>query len=96
MSFLDMLPGAQEKLEQMQLKLKDVHCRVEVENGAIHAVFDGNGNMVDLGIHEELDQEDLEDLILVLVNKGVEAARLIAEEERNILTKDLLGGLGGL
>lgn len=96
MSFLDMVPGAQEKMEALDAKLKNVQCKVEVENGLITAVFNGNGNLVDVKIKEELDFEDIEDLMCVLINKGIEKAKEIEAYEKDLMTKELLGGFGGL
>lgn len=88
-----------EQLEASKQKMAEM--RFTVEKDGIAVTTDGNRNIMDLSISDELmtpdRKEELEDLLLVVLNEATEKAEAGASEAMKGLTDGLMpGGLGGL
>ncbi|MEM6963579.1 MAG: YbaB/EbfC family nucleoid-associated protein [Bacteroidota bacterium] len=102
--FGDLLGNMEEKQKQMQEKLKDIHVSGESGNGAVKVVANANQQIINISVSKEIidpdDPEQLEDLLMVAVNRALEQAAEKAGIESQKMINDMmppgLGGLGGL
>lgn len=92
--FGDMMSQMNEMQEKMrqQLALKEFSCTVG--NGAVTVVCNGQRQLTNISLHpSKLDMEDteeLEDLLLVAINRVLEDAAAYEAEQAGNMTKDLL------
>ena len=102
--FGDMFGPMEEMQKAMQEKLSQVQVTGEAGDGAVKAVANGLRMLVDISIDKAqvdlTDTEELQDLIVIAVNRAMEAA---AEEEAKAsqdMIKDIMppgmSGLGNL
>ena len=87
------------RLEEMQAELANKRYAGEAGGGAVHAVVDGRGNLVDIKIQPQAanDVELLEDMIKAAVGVAVRKSRQGAQDEMAKLTGGLnIPGLGDL
>lgn len=100
-----MLGNMMEKLQQMQQKMEESKRRLdnitvegEAGSGAVKAQFTGNRKLKSINIQQNLlsleSKEELEDLILVAVNRGLEQAERVWEAEMKNSASGMLPGLG--
>ena len=99
--FGDLLGDMQSKQQALQEKLAQIEVEGESGNGAIKITANGNKEIVNISIDQnkiELnDVEELEDLILIAINRALGEATKKAEEESQSLISDMLPpGFGGL
>lgn len=90
---LDGLMGdLQKKQEDLKLKLADIKIHEEIENGAIQVSANANGTIENISIVEALlqDKEQLEDLLLVVINNTLQAAKASEQEASQSLISDML------
>ena len=87
-----------EKLQAMQQSMGESKVRlanitVEVKAEGVTVVIDGNRKVRDIRIEDAIlsDKEDLQDLLVVAVNKAIEAADKANEAEMAAKARDLLG-----
>jgi nucleoid-associated protein EbfC len=85
--FGDMLGKLQEmkqKMEETKQRLNTITVKGESAGGDISVTANGNKQIVNISIKEELmkgEKEELEDLLLVAVNRALEQAENIHETE---------------
>lgn len=82
--------GMMEKLQQMQQQTEEIKQRLdhitvsgEAENGKIKVDITGNRKVKNIHIDESLlaDKEELEELMLIAVNRAIEQADHVNETE---------------
>jgi hypothetical protein len=100
--FGNLLGDLQQKQAAMQEKLAAITVEAEAGDGAVRVTAGADLRIINLSIDpskvDVSDREALEDLLLVAVNRALEAAKARAAVETNNLLKDMLpmGGLGDL
>jgi len=96
----DKLMAAQQKADEIKKRLDTVSIFADVEGGAIRVTATANKTITSIEIEEdffkETDKEALEELLLTAVNKVMLQAEEVSAAEMQAVTKDMLGGLGGM
>ncbi|UKT63617.1 YbaB/EbfC family nucleoid-associated protein [Pedobacter mucosus] len=96
----DKLFAAQQKAEEIKKRLDTVSVFGEVENGAIKITATANKAITGVSIDEEFfknaDREEVEELLLVAINKALASAEQVSATEMQSATQDMFGGLGGM
>jgi DNA-binding YbaB/EbfC family protein len=96
---------AKKKVEEARQKLGDISVAGESGNGRVKIIADANRRVKDVTIQGELsefDKDELEDLLAVAINKAIENANAVQEEELTAAAKEVMpnmpgmGGLGNL
>ena len=96
----DKLMQAQQMAGEMKKKLDAIAVTGSAEGGKI--TVNANGNkviqsvLIDEDFFKEADKEQLEELLVTAINKAMEQADNLNQSEMAAMTKDMLGGLGGL
>ncbi len=99
--FGDLLGDMQEKQNAIKEKLAEITVEAEAGDGAIKILANANKEILNISINKEAvsleDTEELEDLLLVAINRVIELAVEKEKSETQNLIKDMLPpGLGGL
>jgi DNA-binding protein YbaB len=96
----DKLMAAQQKADEIKKRLDLISVYGEVEGGAIKVTATANKSITAIEISEDFykdsDKEELEELLQTAVNKALAQAEQVSAAEMQNMTKDMLGGLGGL
>ena len=96
----DKILEAQQKAGEVKKRLDAITVTGTAEGGKVTVSANGNRKVLSITIDEELvkdaDKEQLEDLLLVAVNKALEQAENINQREMAAMTQQMLGGMGGL
>jgi DNA-binding YbaB/EbfC family protein len=96
----DKLFQAQHKAEENKKRLDSISVSGEVEGGLIRVVATANKEIKEVTIDpvflSNADKEELEELLVVALNKAIAQAENISQAEMQAASKDMLGGLGGL
>ncbi len=84
----------QADMERKQQELRNKTVSEESGGGMVCATVNGQKELISLEINDEVisveDKEMLEDLIVAAVNKAIESASKMAEEEMASLTKGII------
>ncbi len=84
----------QEEMARVQEELRNKTVSEESGGGMVRATVNGQKELVKLEINDEVinveDKEMLEDLIVAAVNKAIESAGKMAEEELAKVTKGMI------
>ncbi len=99
--FGDLMGNMEEKQKALQEKLGQIKVEASSGDGAITVEVNGNKEVLNIKIDQNKtsleDVEELEDLMLIAINRALEMAGEKAEAESQSLISDLLPpGLGGL
>ncbi len=102
--FDDLLGNFEAQQEQMQQQLASISVNAEAGDGAIHVTANANRTITNIQIDPSKldlsDTEQLEDLMMVAINRVLEAAAAKeAEASQSLLQKMMppgMGDLGGL
>jgi DNA-binding YbaB/EbfC family protein len=99
--FGDLMGNMEEKQKALQDKLKQIEIEAEAGDGAVVVTANGNKELLNIKIDQNKisleDVEELEDLVLIAVNRALSEAGAKAEVESQALISDMLPpGLGGL
>ena len=90
----------QEKIAQVQASLEAKTVQGEAGGGMVKATVNGKQQVVKIQIEKEVvnpeDIEMLEDLIIAAVNKGLEEAAKMAQDEMSKATNGMLPNIPGL
>lgn len=90
----DMLGDLKAKQEGIELKLEGVFVNAVVGEGAVTVTANGNAKITNIAIDKSKidlsDMEEIEDLVLVAVNRCLELAFAKGQEESQNLMKGLL------
>ncbi|MFD2555842.1 YbaB/EbfC family nucleoid-associated protein [Sphingobacterium tabacisoli] len=96
----DKLFQAQQKAQEIKSRLDNISVSAEAEGGKVRVVATANKEIKEIVISEELfaegDKEQIEDLLLVALNKALAQAENVSQTEMQAATQDMFGGLGGL
>lgn len=96
----DKLFEAQQKAGEMKKRLDAITVTGTAEGGKITVTANGNKVLqtvtIDEAFYQEADKEELEELLVVAVNKAMQQADNINQTEMAAMTKDMFGDLGGM
>ncbi|HVW95401.1 MAG TPA: YbaB/EbfC family nucleoid-associated protein [Mucilaginibacter sp.] len=96
----DKLMQAQQKAGEIKKRLDAITVTGTAEGGRITVTANGNKAVQSVTINDDLfaeaDKEQLEELLVIAINKAMEQADNVSQTEMAAMTKDMLGGLGGL
>lgn len=97
----DKLFQAQQKAEEVKSRLDHITVEGETAGGKVKVVASASKEIKEVQIDEEFlkqldDKEELEELLVVALNKALQQAESISQTEMQAVSQDLLGGLGGL
>jgi nucleoid-associated protein EbfC len=96
----DKILEAQAKAGEVKKRLDAITVTGTAEGGKVSVNANGNKQILSINIDEDLvkeaDKEQLEDLLLIAVNKALEQAENVSQSEMAAMTQQMLGGLGGL
>ena len=92
--FGDLMGNMEERQKELKLKLAEITVEADAGDGAVKVTANANREIVNISINKEgldwEDQEEVEDLVMVAVNRALElAAEKEAAETQNLL-KDML------
>ena len=94
----DKLMQAQQMAGEAKKRLAAITVTGSAEGGKITVTADGNKVVQSVAIDEnflkEADKEQLEELLVIAINKAMEQAENVSQSEMAAMTKDMLGGLG--
>lgn len=91
---------AQQKAGEMKKRLDAISVSGSAEGGKI--VVNANANKVvqsvqiDPDFLADADKEELEELLVVAINKAMEQAENVSQSEMAAMTQSMFGGMGGL
>lgn len=96
-----MLGDMEKKQEEMRKKLAQVHVEGEAGEGAIKVTANAVGEVINIAIDKTKldweDQEEVEDLLVIAVNRALVAGKEHEESAAQNMLNDILpGGMGGL
>ncbi len=96
----DKLFEAQQRAKEIKERLDHISVSGDAEGGKIRVIATANKEIKEVKIDAEFlaeaDQEELEELLIVAINKALTQAENISQSEMQAASQDLLGGLGGL
>ena len=99
--FGDLMGNMEEKQAEMKAKLANITVEAEAGDGAIKISANANREILNISIDKSKidleDSEQLEDLLLVAINRVIKNATEKEAEESQKLIQDMLPpGLGGM
>jgi len=96
----DKLFEAQQKAGEVKKRLDAVTVTGTAEGGKISVTANGNKQIQSVNIDDDFlkdaDKEELEELLLIAINKALEQAENVSQSEMAAMTKDMFGGMGNL
>ena len=96
----DKLFEAKQKADEVKKRLDGINVSGTAEGGKIMVTANGNKVIQSISIDEDflknVDKEELEELLVVAVNKAIIQAENVSQSEMAALTKDMFGGLGNM
>jgi DNA-binding protein YbaB len=96
----DKLLEAQQKAGEVKKRLDAINVSGSVEGGKITVTANANKVVqsvaIDPGFLKDADKEELEELLVIAFNKAMAEADNISQNEMAAMTKEMLGGLGGM
>jgi len=96
----DKIFEAQQKANEVKERLDKVTVTGTAEGGKITVTANGNKMIQSISIDDsffkDADREEIEELLLVAINKAMEQADNVSQAETAAMTRDMLGSLGGL
>jgi DNA-binding YbaB/EbfC family protein len=96
----DKLMQAQQMAGEVKKRLDAITVSGSAEGGKISVNANGNKVVQSVAIDEdffkEADKEQLEELLVIAINKAMEQADNVSQSEMAAITKNMLGGMGGL
>lgn len=96
----DKLMEAQQKAGEVKKRLDAISVTGTAEGGKITVQANGNKVVqsvnIDADFFKEADKEELEELLVVAINKAMEQADNVSQSEMAAITSAMLGGMGGL
>ena len=93
----DKLMQAQQKAGEIKQLLDTITVSGMAEGGKITVTANGNKVVQSVTIDEdflkEADKEQLEELLVIAVNKAMQQAENVSQTEMAAMTKDMFGGM---
>jgi nucleoid-associated protein EbfC len=89
MGMMGKLQETQRKIEETKLRLDSVLIDEQSNDGTLKVTFTANGKLKSIAIDESLleDKEQLEDYLIVTLNKAIEKAAKVNQAELDAVTK---------
>ena len=87
------LQEMQQKVQEVKAQLDTVSVAGETADGRVRAVVNGNKKVLSVHIDDSLrqaDSEELEDLLIIALNKALEKAEDVHQSTMKSTTADLL------
>lgn len=99
--FGDLMGNMEEKQKAMRAKLAEITLEAESGDGAVKVAANANREITNISISEDLlrseDREQIEDLLMVAINRVLQDAAEREAQESEALLKDMLPpGLAGM
>lgn len=99
--FGDLLGNVEKQQEELKVKLAAIHVQEEAGNGAIKITANANQEILNISLDKTKmnweDAEELEDLLLVAINRALKkAAEKQAIESQKLIQNMMPPGMGGL
>lgn len=96
----DKLMQARQKAGEVKKRLEGITVSGSAEGGKITVTANGNKEvqsvLIDDDFFKNADKEQLEELLVIAINKAMEQADNVSQSEMAAMTKEMLGGLGNL
>ena len=96
----DKLLQVQQQAEEIKKRLDTITVTGEAEGGKIKVTATGNKQITAIDIEEsffkEADKEELEELLVVALNKAIAQAESVHQSEMQAVSQSMLGNLGNL
>lgn len=96
----DKLMQAQKMADDVKKRLDGITVTGSAESGKITVTANCNKVVqavtIDEAFLKEADKEQLEELLVIAINKTMEQAENVSRSEMAAMTQNMLGGLGGL
>lgn len=96
----DKIFEAQQKAGEVKKRLDGITVTGTAEGGKITVAANGNKVLQSITIEDaffkEADKEQLEELLVLAINKALEQAENVNQAEMASMTKDMFGDLGGM
>lgn len=96
----DKLSQAQQKIQEIKDRLDTISVTGEACGGMVKVTTTANKDFKDINIHPDFlaqaGKEELEEVLVVAINKALEQADRVSQTEMEAATKGMMGGLGGL
>ena len=93
------LQEARQKIEEAKKKLNSIIIEVESDRGNIKVKANANKTITSIELSDEvlkMEKSELEDLIMLTINKALDEAAQRGELEMKSITKDVLPNFPGL
>lgn len=94
------LAEAQQKAEEIKSRLSLITVEGVAEGGLVKVIATGNKNITNVHIDDSLmkpeRKEELEDLLLVAIERALQQAENVSAAEMKNLMGSMMPGLGGL
>lgn len=91
---------AQQKAGEVKKRLDAISVTGSAEGGKITVSANANKVIQSITIDDDFfkqaDKEELEELLIVALNKALEQADNVSQSEMAAMTQQMFGGLGGL
>lgn len=91
-----MMLKMQQALEESKVRLENTVVSGEAGGGLIRVEMNGNRKLTELSINgslQDMDKEDLEDLLIVAINRVLEEANRVNEQEVSSSARQFLPGM---
>jgi DNA-binding YbaB/EbfC family protein len=97
---LEQVQKMQEKMQEVQNELENKFVHEESGGGMVKMTMNGKLQLTEVKIEREVinpdDQEMLEDLLVAAVNKTIDSAQKMAQEEMQKATSGMIPNIPGL
>ncbi|NLP57930.1 YbaB/EbfC family nucleoid-associated protein [Lutibacter sp. B1] len=91
------LKEAQQKIEETKIRLNTILIDEDAGNGKVKVTVTANRNVKSISISEELtDKEEIEDYLIIALNKALNKANTINEAELAAAAKDGMPNIPGM
>ncbi len=92
----DKINALQAQMEEMKTRLAAIH--VDGVADGVRVVVDGNKNVISVHISDEtfVDKEQVEELVVVAMNKAMENAENVNKAEMQSIAGKMMPSFGGL
>jgi nucleoid-associated protein EbfC len=93
------LQEMQQRMEETKRRLDAINVEAEAGNGAVKITVTANRTVKNISINEELhkgDKEELEDLLVVAMNRALAEAERVNENEMRNAASGMLPGFPGM
>lgn len=98
MGMMGKLKETQAKVEETKKRLDTVYIDEKSSDGLLRVTLTANRTIKNIEINEELlqDKEQLEDYLILTLNKAIENATKVNETELNAVAKDGMPNIPGM